>query len=72
MRRETILNLPTPARQFAQFFAPTGKHRPARPVGAVVGQRFAMCGPCGVETAVTVHGDAQRCTEGHILEGGAA
>jgi hypothetical protein len=57
-----------------------GRHRGARrplvPAG-LAPQRFVWCEPCGVETAATVHGvlghgaQVVRCTEGHILHGGA-
>lgn len=69
MTREQILSLPAPLRWAAQVVWPTGQHRPD---GAVTGQRFVRCEPCGVETAATVHGDALRCTEGHIVQGGAS
>lgn len=52
-----------------------GRHRRPRqkPDGAVVGQRFVRCGPCGgVESAATVHGDGVLvlCAEGHVQDGG--
>jgi hypothetical protein len=68
--REQILSLPKPLRVVVQFVAPTGQHRPQRPQGAVVEQRFVHCPPCGVETAATVHGSTLRCAEGHIVPAG--
>ncbi|WP_406444448.1 hypothetical protein OHB14_36465 [Streptomyces sp. NBC_01613] len=53
----------------------TGRHRkePAQSApAAVVAQRFVTCGPCGVETAATVHGDMLRCAEGHDTPAGGA
>lgn len=70
--REIVRGLPTPVRQLAQVFVPTGKHRPTRPAGALVEQRFAVCARCEVETALTVHGGVTRCTEGHIVAAGGA
>lgn len=52
----------------------TGKHRGPRAVpvpGALVGQTFRFCGPCGVETVVVVHGDGSTsCTENHAVAPG--
>ena len=49
-----------------------GQHRRMpRPHGAIVGQQFVDCPTCRVETAATIHGNAIRCTEGHLI-GGAA
>jgi hypothetical protein len=51
----------------------TGKHRGSRalPPGALVGQAFRFCEPCGVETAVVVHGDnSTSCTEDHRVTDG--
>lgn len=56
-----------PSRYFGRA---TGQHRkPPAPVpGAIVGQEFRQCGPCGVETVVVVHGDGSTsCTENHAV-----
>jgi hypothetical protein len=46
----------------------TGKHRgPRLAPGAIVGQQFVDCPPCGVSTAATIHGGIVRCTEGHAI-----
>lgn len=51
----------------------TGQHRkPAvRLPGQLVDTRFRFCEPCGVETAVIVHGDGSTsCTENHAAAEG--
>ena len=48
-----------------------GRHRAARPYGAIASQAFRLCRPCGVETAAVVHADGSHtCTEGHTTTGG--
>lgn len=59
----------------------TGQHRacprpqpvfPPAPHAAVAPQAFVHCGPCGVETAATVHGSTLLCAEGHTVPAGGA
>jgi hypothetical protein len=67
-----VRRLPRPLRaplRLAGFH--TGKHRGPRAVpGAVVGQEFVTCSPCGgVETAATRHGSVLVRAEGHRQDG---
>jgi hypothetical protein len=70
-----VRGLPAPLRApFRVAGVHTGKHRGPRamPVpGALVGQAFRFCEPCGVETAVVVHANGTTsCTEDHRVTDG--
>lgn len=72
MITDLVRRLPRPLRAPARLVVHTGKHRGPRFPGQVATQRFVACGPCGVETAATVHGDQLLCAEGHIVPAGGA
>jgi hypothetical protein len=55
-------------RQLVSHFGQHRKPKPSAVPGALVGQRFVTCAPCGgVESAATVYGDGVLvlCAEGH-------
>lgn len=69
MNRALIVSLPLLQRAAAVFFPATGSHR--RLPGQLVDTQFRFCEPCGVETAVIVHGDGSTsCTENHAVTEG--